>query len=90
MSYGHDYHGAVMDRVIARLREGPATAEELAVAAYQDEFGGRWPESWENCMRVVLHRIRSYGFDLNRQSVYTLGPGTPNAYRIVRAWRSIT
>lgn len=47
--------------VIERLREGPMTAEEAyALAASPNSF------------RVILHNLRSAGYVIDREVVYTL------------------
>lgn len=57
--------------IVARLAEGPATARELARAIWGAEHA--WPDTWNNCVRVAIYRLRSdRNVQITLQRVYSM------------------
>ncbi len=68
--------GKVMDAVLARLKEGPATINQLISAAYDHrEDGG--PDTADMSVRQALHRLRhQHGARIEVERTFNLAKGS--------------
>lgn len=60
----------IRSRLFERLKQGPATKEELAEAAWGPEW--QWPATWEVVISVHLGRLKREGREIRRRIVYEL------------------
>lgn len=83
---GQREHSFLLKGVAARLAEGPATLEELARAVYGPEY--RWPDSYQNLMRVTMHKLKKGGLSIDRlPAQYKLTNHSTLSAAIARAMR---
>lgn len=63
------------DAVLARLREGPASVEDLAVAIWGESYA--WPEHWQVSIGNAIHALRKTISIKTRPVSYALADPPP-------------
>lgn len=61
----------IAERVLARLRQGPCTIDELAEFAYR---GAKMPDYARNIVAQAIYQLRRKGHAVVERRIYSLAP----------------